>query len=147
LVQKLSKKANQRQSFCYQRSHAGRLVGMHPMAKQRHKCWRVLFYVMSINTGTCEVHRSAFHTCLFPPSPVLQFAACCVFSAAFSDHAFLTVPRFQSPPYIQVQRQRSSRSRVRRHEVTTLLHVHPAPEHVTAAVMSPSSKRYPCRHA
>ena len=45
-----------------------------------------------LNT-TCVVHRLAFHTCVFPHLPVLQFGA--AFSGpTFFDHAFLTVPRF-----------------------------------------------------
>ena len=55
-----------------------------------------------LNT-TCEVHHLAFHTCLFPRFPGLQFGAA-FSSPALSDPAwFLTVPRFtvshfQSPP-------------------------------------------------
>jgi len=55
-----------------------------------------------LNT-TCEVRRLAFHTCLVPRLPVLQFGVA-FSSPAFSDHAFLTVrrlpvSRFHPPPF------------------------------------------------
>jgi len=64
---------------------------------QRHKCRQVLFYVMSINSGTyttCEVYTVWLSVHAFSRRlQVLQFGAA-FSSPAFSDRAFLTVPRF-----------------------------------------------------
>jgi len=56
---------------------------------------------------TCEVHHLAFHTCLFPRFPVLQFGA------AFSSLAFSVPPPYKTGSGAGVQQEPMGASMVR----------------------------------